>query len=89
MAISRNLSLNNRVVYVGTGKKNKGPRWLTGWWLYEDERVWRQRLAKEMEDMCAEMEKSGLKSSHVVPVLNAESMMGSWTEGVWMYFTKS
>lgn len=88
MESNRNPSLNNRVVFVGTGRRSKGPGWLTGWWLYEDERIWRQRLAEEMEDMCVEMESKGLKLSHVVPVLKSESMKGSWTEGVWMYFTK-
>jgi hypothetical protein len=76
---------DSRVVYVGSSRRRTG-RWL---WLvprYEPEHEWRQRLATEMEDACAEMSRRGLQLVHVVPVLSSVSMQGAWTEGTWLYF---
>ena len=75
----------DRVIYLGSGRIRR-----TGFagWLgsFEPERVWRQRLAQEMEDVCQELARRGLRLIQVVPVLSAESFKGSWTEGAWLYF---
>jgi hypothetical protein len=76
---------HSRVIYVGTARQRRvdGWRWLG---LFEPERVWRQRLAQEMEDACQEMARRGLRLNQVVPVVSAESLKGTWTEGAWLYF---
>ena len=73
-----------RVVYVGTGRRPKLRFLIT--LSYEDERLWRQRLAAEMEDVCREMLQQGLQLTQVVPVLSARELRGGWTEGAWLYF---
>ncbi len=75
---------NCRVVYVGTGRRPKFRFLVT--LSYEDERVWRQRLAAEMEDACREMLQQGLQLTHVVPVVSSGEFRGGWTEGAWLYF---
>ena len=76
---------NSRVIYLGSGRIRRTG--FAGWLgLLEPERVWRQRLAQEMEDACQEMARRGLQLIQVVPVLSAESFKGSWTEGAWLYF---
>jgi hypothetical protein len=75
-----------RVIYVGTGRRRRsGVLGLVG--MFEHERCWRERLAKEMETVCEEMQRRGLRLKEVVPVLSAESFKGSWTEGAWLVFT--
>ena len=70
-----------QVRYVGTGRRTK---W---WWpAREDEGLWRQRLAKEQEDICIDMTQQGLRLVNVVPVLSSTGFQGAWTEGVWLYF---
>ena len=83
---SRDGNTSARVVYVGTGRQRRSG-WLGRIGLFEPERIWRQRLANEMEAACQEMERSGLSLLQAVPVLSAESFKGSWTEGVWLHFT--
>jgi hypothetical protein len=78
-------SASYRVVYVGTGRQPRR-RFLGSLSVFEPERDWRQRLAQEMEAACQEMARRGLRLVDVVPALSAESMKGSWTEGVWLYF---
>ena len=74
-----------RVVYVGTERRREvfGPLKLK---RHEQERTWRQRLAQEQEDACAEMSRQGLRLVNVVPVLSSADLRGGWTEGVWLYF---
>ena len=73
-----------RVVYVGSGRRPKFRFLVT--LSFEDERVWRQRLAAEMEDTCREMQQQGLHLTHVVPVVSSGEFRGGWTEGAWLYF---
>lgn len=70
-------------VYVGSrrGQRRRFP--LT--FLNEDERIWRQRQATEMEDVCRDMLQQGLHLSHVVPVISSRDLAGGWTEGAWLY----
>ena len=76
-----------RVVYVGTGRR---PRFKFLFYVsYEDEQIWRQRLASEMEDVCREMLQQGLHLTHVVPVKSSADLRGGWTEGAWLYFATS
>ena len=78
----------SRVIYVGSPRRRSQrlfgliPR-------YEPEHEWRQRLAAEMDDICAEMGRRGLHLMQVVPVLSSVSMQGAWTEGAWLYFTSA
>jgi len=80
-------SANARVVYIGTGRQLR-----SGFFgrigLDEDERIWRQRLAQEMEEAMQEMGRRGLCLQKVVPVLRTAGMTGSWTEGAWLFFSK-
>lgn len=66
-----------RVVYVGTEPRPRLRR-------QENERMWRQRLATEMEDVCREMLEQGLHLTHVVPVTSSADLRGGWTEGAWL-----
>ena len=75
-----------RVVYVGTGRRFSFRRFLETLKGHEQERTWRQRLAQEQEDACAEMSQQGLRLINVVPVLSSADLRGGWTEGVWLYF---
>ena len=75
---------NCRVVYVGTGRRQR--RRFPFLFSNEDERTWRQRLATEMEDVCREMLQQGLHLTHVVPVTSSRDLAGGWTEGAWLYF---
>ncbi len=75
---------NCRVVYVGTGRRQR--RRFPFLFSNEDERTWRQRLATEMEDVCREMLQKGLHLTHVVPVASSRDLAGVWTEGAWLYF---
>ena len=79
---------DSRVVYVGTGRQRLS-RWLGIFPRFEPERVWRQRLATEMEAAIQEMARRGLRLTHVVPVLSSVSMQGAWTEGAWLYFASA
>ena len=78
-------SATYQVVYVGTGRRGK---W---WWgpAKENERLWRQRLAKEQEEVCADKAQQGLRLVNVVPVLSSGDLRGGWTEGVWLYFARA
>ena len=76
-----------RVVYVGTGRRPR--RRIALLVIYEDERMWRQRLATEMEDVCREMLQQGLHLTHVVPVQSSRDLAGGWTEGAWLYFANN
>jgi hypothetical protein len=80
-------NLSDRVIYIGSERRLKR-RWLGWLGMYEPEREWRQRLAQEMETACQEMSRRGLRLVGVIPVLNAQSMKGSWTEGAWLYFNQ-
>ena len=75
----------HRVVYVGTGRRRG--RKLGPVSPYESEQAWRPRLAQEMEDVCQEMARRGLRLAQVVPVLSSVSLQGAWTEGAWIFFT--
>ncbi len=72
-----------RVVYVGTGRRRVLQR-IPFW--YENERVWRVRLAKEQEQVCNEMAQERLHLFKVIPVSSSREWQGGWTEGVWLYF---
>ena len=74
-----------RVIYVGTGRRSRG-QILGRVGMYESERAWRQRLAQEMEEVCQEMARRGLRLVQAVPTLSSASFQGSWTEGSWLYF---
>ena len=76
-----------RVVYVGSARRPKFK--LAFYVTYEDERIWRERLATEMEDVCRELVQQGLHLTHVVPVKNSADLRGGWTEGAWLYFATS
>lgn len=82
-----NVQADCRVVYVGTGRRPKLKFLFFVW--YEEERVWRQRLADEMEDVCREMLQQGFHLTHVVPVMSSRDLAGGWTEGAWLYFATS
>ena len=70
-------SATYQVVYVGSGRRSK---W---WWpTRENERAWRQRLAQEQADVCADRAQRGLRLVNVVPVLSSTGFQGAWTEGV-------
>jgi hypothetical protein len=77
--------VNYRVVFVGAGRQRTS-RLLGFIPVYEPEREWRHRLAKEMEDVSQEMARRGLRLIQVVPVLSSVSLQGGWTEGAWLYF---
>ena len=81
------INLSDRVIYIGSERRLKR-RWLGWLGMYEPEREWRQRLAQEMESACQEMSRRGLQLVGVIPVLSAQSMKGSWTEGAWLYFNQ-
>jgi len=79
------MNTERRVVYIGTGRAmRKNPLGRIG--LYESERDWRKRLAREMEDACQEMARRGLRLTQVVPILSTATWKGSWTEGAWLFF---
>ena len=79
------MNTESRVVYIGTGRATRKNA-LGRIGLYESERDWRKRLAREMEDACQEMARRGLRLIQVVPILSTATWKGSWTEGAWLFF---
>ena len=75
-----------RVVYVGPGRR--GPRIfpLRG---DEDHKMWRERQAAEMEEVCRNMLQQGLRLRQIVPVTMTNSFAGGSTDGAWLYFANN